>query len=108
MTRESNSRLLTLSMLNCVVKKVKKVPVLPVSMLSRLERLVDRTVAMSSGPEEMVLEQERLASDTLALSLELLKTRWDVKRERIEGWEDRRRREAAGKFQTSEVESSVQ
>ena len=108
MAREPNSRLLTKSVLNCVVKKVKKAPVLPVSMLSRLERLVDRTVAMSSGPEEMVFEQERLASDTLALSLELLKTRWDVKRERIEGWEERRRREAMEKLQTSELESSVQ
>merc|ERR1719494_1637322 len=73
MAREPNSSILTKSVLNCVVKKVKKAPVLPVSMLSRLERLVDRTVAMSSGPEEMVYEQERLASDTLALSLELLK-----------------------------------
>ena len=108
MTREPNSSILTKSVLNCVVKKVKKAPVLPVSMLSRLERLVDRTVAMSSGPEEMVLEQERLASDTLALALELLKTRWDVKRERIEGWEERRRREAMEKLQTSELESSVQ
>ena len=31
-----------------------------------------------------------------------------VKRERIEGWEERRRREAMGKPQTSELESSVQ
>jgi len=108
MAREPTSRLLTKSVLNCVVKKVKKAPVLPVSMLSRLERLVDRTVAMSSGPEEIVLEQERLASDTLALSLELLRTRWDVKRERIEGWEERRRREAMEKLLTSELESSVQ
>ena len=106
MIREPKSRLLSMSVLNCVVKKVKKAPVLPVSMLSRLERLVDMTVAMSSGHEEMVFEQERLASDTLALSLELLKTRWDVKRERIEGWEERRRREAMEKLQTSE--SSVQ
>jgi len=106
MARESKSRLLTKSVLNCVVKKVKKAPVLPVSMLSRLERLVDRTVAMSSGHEEMVFEQERLASDTLALSLELLKTRWDAKRERIEGWEERRRRGAMEKLQTSE--NSVQ
>jgi len=108
MAREPNSSILTKSVLNCVVKKVKKAPVLPVSMLSRLERLVDRTVAMSSGPEEMVFEQERLASDTLALSLELLKTRWDVKRERIGGWEERRRREAMEKLQTSELDSSVQ
>merc|ERR1719447_2089337 len=64
------------------------------------------TVAMSSGHEEMVFEQERLASDTLALSLELLKTRGGVKRERIEAWEERRRRGAMEKLQTSE--SSVQ
>ena len=69
---------------------------------------MDRTVAMSSGPEEKVLEQEMLASDTLALSLELLKTRWDVKRERIEEWEERRRREEMEKLQTSELDSSVQ
>ena len=52
--------------------------------------------------------QEQLVSDTLALSLQLVRTKWEVKKEKMEGWVERRRRqEAAEKSSTEKSAESV-
>ena len=101
---ETAPRILTKSVVNGVVEKVKKAPVLPVVLLSQLEKLVEKTALMAADKkkEEVMFGQEKLVSDTLALSLQLVKTKWEVKKEKMEGWVERRRREAAEKSPTTE------
>ena len=102
---EAAPSFLTRSVVNGVVEKVKEAPLLPVLLLPQLEKLVEQTALIKASAaekekkeeEEVLVGQEQLVSETLALSLQLVKTKWDVKMEKIEGWTERRRREAAGK-----------
>ena len=104
---ETASRILTKLVVNGVVEKVKKAPVLPVTLFSHLEKLVEETAVMAADMKkkegvQVMVGQEKLVSDTLALSLQLVKTKWEVKKEKMEGWVERRRREAAQKSSASE------
>ena len=60
----------------------------------------DRAALIAGGHQKgegVVVGQKQLVSDTLALSLRLVKTKLEVKKEKMEGWVERRRREAAEK-----------
>ena len=107
---ETAPRLLTRSVVDGVVKKVNRVPVLPVMLLPQLEKLVEQTALVAGGQRkrEVVMSgQEQLVSDTLALSLQLVKTKWEVKKEKIEGWVERRKCEAAEKSLLEKASESV-
>jgi len=102
LSAEAAPRYLTRLVVDGVVEKVKEAPVLPVLLHPQLEKLVEQTAliiasAAEKEEEEVMAGQEQLLSNTLALSLQLVKTKWDVKKEKIEGWTERRRREAAEK-----------
>ena len=102
LSAEAAPRFLTRLVVDGVVEKVKEARVLPVLLHPQLEKLVGQTAliiasAAEKEEEEVMAGQEQLLSNTLALSLQLVKTKWDVKKEKIEGWTERRRREAAEK-----------
>ena len=99
---EAAPRILTSSVVDGILEKVKEASVLPVLLLPQMEMLVDQTAlivataAEKKGEQELMyghVGQEQLVSDTLALALQLVKTKWDVKKEKMEGWVERRRRE---------------
>ena len=103
-------RILTRPVVNSIVKKVKKAPVMPVSLLPQLEKLVKQTALIAGDHqrgEGVMVGQEQLVSDTLVLSLQLVNTKWEVKKEKIEGWVERRRREAVEKSSTEKAAESV-
>ena len=109
---EAAPRILTRSVVDSLVEKVKEAPVLPVLLLPQVEKLVEQTALISATAAEkkevgIIFGQEQLISDTLALALQLVKTKWEVKKEKMEGWAERRRREAAAKSSMEKSEESV-
>ena len=104
-TGENTPRILTGSVVDSIVKTVNQVPVLPMLIFPQLEKLIDRTALIAAKKE--VLGQEQVVSDTLALSLDLIKAKWDVKKEKMEGWVERRRRVAAEKSRGEKTATSL-